>query len=208
MTAPQVGQRFGTIWMLDIDEPVPAIKPRIEASFRQVGPESYAALAAAMDGDPSHITLKRFERGRDCYAAWVGDRIAAYGWVSFDEEYVGELRLTLRFLPGEAYIWDCVTVPAFRRNHLYSALLVFILGELRRQAVQRVWIGADLDNIPSQRGIDRAGFRRIADLLIAYYPDRRVLWVEGYPAVQDRLVERARRIFLGSQEQVWQPMGP
>jgi len=207
-SARNIPPRFGTIWMLDLDEPVPPVSPRVAASFRRIGTESYPALTAAMGGDPSHVALKRFASGRFCYAAWVEGHLAAYGWVSFDEEYVGELRLTLRFLPGEAYIWDCVTLPAFRQNHLYSALLVFMVGELRRENLCRAWIGADLDNVPSQRGIDRAGFHRVADLLVAYHPDRRVLWLEGYPGVSEQLVVEARRIFLESQERVWQSMVP
>ena len=86
----------------------------------------------------------RFETGRHCYTAWVAGVLAAYGWVSFEEEFIGELGLRLKLLPGEAYIWDCVTLPAYRQNHLYSALLGYMLDELRAGPLCRVWIGADL----------------------------------------------------------------
>jgi hypothetical protein len=207
--APQAKpQRFGTIWTLDLDESLPEIVPLVEVSFRRIGPEAAPALAQAMGGDPSHLALKRFAAGSQCFAAWVERTLAAYGWVSFQEEYVGGLRLTLRLLPGEAYIWDCVTVPAYRRKYLYSALLVFIAGELRHDQICRAWIGADLANVPSQRGIDRAGFHRVADLVVENRPGFRVLWAEGYPGVPEALVAEARRVYLDSQEKVWQAMTP
>jgi hypothetical protein len=198
-------RRAGVIWALNLDEPAPVIAPRIPATFRRIDADSVPALVEAMGGggDASVEMLKRFETGRRCYTAWVGDKLAAYGWVSFNEEYIGELNLRLRLLPGEAYIWDCVTLPAFRQNYLYSALLVYILAELRSEKLCRVWIGADLENVASQRGIARAGFRAVADLLIARVLALRSVWVQGRPDVPDSLVAEARRAFLNNRDKVW-----
>lgn len=197
-------RRAGVIWALNLDEAAPVIAPRIPATFRRIDPESLPALAEAMGGDASAEILKRCETGRCCYAAWADDTLAAYGWVSFDEEYIGELKLRLSLLRGEAYIWDCFTLPAFRQNYLYSALLVYILGELRSENFCRAWIGADLDNMPSQRGIARAGFRPVADLLIARVLTLRSVWVQGRPNVPESLVAEARRAFLNNRDNVWQ----
>jgi len=107
------------------------VTPLIAATFRRLGPENAPALAAVMgDGDLAEIH-KRFESGRSCYTAWVEGQLTAYGWVSFKEEFIGELSLRLRLSPGEAYIWDCATVPAYRQKRLFSALLAYMLGELR-----------------------------------------------------------------------------
>lgn len=196
-------RRAGVIWALNLDEPTPPITPRIPAAFRLAGLESVSALADAMGPDASAEILKRFETGRRCYTAWLGDKLAAYGWVSFNEEYIGELNLHLTLLPGEAYIWDCATLPSYRQNYLYSALLVYILGELRSEDLCRVWIGADLDNVASQRGIARAGLRPVADLLIARVLTLRLVWVQGWPGVPESLVAEARRAFLHNRDKVW-----
>ena len=196
-------RRAGVIWALNLDEPTTPITPRIPATFRLAGLESVSALAEAMGPNASAEILKRFETGRRCYAAWVADKLAAYGWVSFNEEHIGELNLHLTLLPGEAYIWDCATLPAYRQNYLYSALLVYILGELRSEKLCRVWIGADLDNVASQRGIARAGFKAVADLLIARVLTLRSVWVQGWPDVPDSLVAEARRAFLNNRDKVW-----
>lgn len=200
-------RRAGVIWVLNLDEPRPAVSPSIAASFRPVGSESASILAEAMGAGSSAAVLDRFRTGRRCYAAWVGDQLAAYGWVSFEEEYIGELELLLKLIPGEAYIWDCVTLPAFRQNHLYSALLVHILEELRAQNLCRAWIGADLDNVASQRGIARAGFHAVADLIIAGVLTLRRAWVQGWPGVPDGLVAEARRAFLNDRDNVWRAAG-
>ena len=193
----------GTIWALNLDEPAPVITPLVAATFRQVGRESALAVGTSLGGDTSEEVLQRFETGRRCYTAWVEGTLAAYGWVSINEEFVGELNLRLWLLPGEAYLWDCATVPIFRRQSLYSALLAYILGELRGEKLCRAWIGADMDNMPSQRGIARAGFRRVADLVVEQVLPLRMAWVQGRPGVPESLVSEARRVFLGDRDKVW-----
>src|SRR5512135_2379696 len=92
-------RRAGTIWVVNLDELVPAISPRVPATFRRVGPDLVPALVSAIGRDASAELLQRFETGRRCYTAWVGDQLASYGWVSFDEEHIGELNLRIHLLP-------------------------------------------------------------------------------------------------------------
>lgn len=203
--SPNDPRKAGTIWMLDLAEDVPVIEPRVEAEFQRAGREVAEELAAIMEGASFPDVLGRFESGRWCYTARVEGKLAAYGWVSFKEEYVGELRLRLRLKEGEAYIWDCATIPAFRRLGLYSSLLSYIIQDLRRRAggLERAWIGANLDNEPSQRGIARAGFHRVAGLIVERVLGMRQVWVEGWPGVPEALVNDARRVFLSDRDKIW-----
>jgi hypothetical protein len=156
-----------------------------------------------MDGVSSEELLKRFGKGRRCYTGWVGDQIVVYGWVSFEEEDIGELNLCVRLLPGEVYIWDCATIPTFRRNHLYSALLGNIIEELRAEGLCRAWIGADFENKPSQQGISRAGFHHVADLVVARdVPAMQQIWVQGQPGVSGPIIAEARRAFLNDRHRI------
>ncbi len=198
-------RKAGTIWALDLDEDVPFVFPLVvNVDFQQESREAAPELARVMEGATPAEILGRFERGRRCYVARVDGKVAAYGWVSFDEEFVGELRLRLRLEPGEAYIWDCATVPEFRRLRLYSALLSYILSDLRFGHFKWAWIGANLDNEPSQRGIARAGFHHIANLVVERVLGMRMVWVEGWPDVPETLVAEARRVFLNDRDKVWQ----
>lgn len=196
-------RRHGTIWMLDLDQEPPAILPRIPADFRRVTPDLAPALAASTGSVPLTEITTRLESGRQCYAAWADGQIAAYGWVSFMEEDIGELNLRIKLVPGEAYIWDCATLPAFREKLLYSGLLLYILGELRAQNLCRAWIGADHDNLASQKGMIRAGFQHVADLVIERVLAMRQVWVVGLPDVPESIVAEARRAFLNDRDKVW-----
>ena len=82
-------------------------------------------------------------------------------------------------MPGEAYIWDCATLPAYRRLRLYTALLVHIVEQLYAEGLCRVWIGADAENRASQSGMALAGFQPVADLVVT-----RVIGHEQCNAVQ------------------------
>ena len=196
-------RRAGTIWTLNLDEPVPVVAPLVSAAFRRAGPDLVPALVSAMDGVSSEGLLRRFENGRRCYIAQVEDQIAAYGWVSLDDEHIGELNLRIKLLPGEVYIWDCATLPVFRRRHLYSALLGYIIEELRAEGLCRAWIGADFENRPSQQGMARAGFHHVADLVVERVLAMRQVWVQGQPGVPEHIVAEARRAFLNDRDKIW-----
>jgi ribosomal protein S18 acetylase RimI-like enzyme len=196
----------GTIWTLGLAERQTTLTPRTPAEFCQVEAGFWDELVVVMGSGMEPEIRRRFAAGRRCYAARVAGRLVAYGWVSFNEEFVGELNLQLHLLPGEAYIWNCVTLPAFRRQHFYSALLGYIVQQLQKEPLARAWIGADFDNTPSQRGLARAGFTHVADLYLARVQGRRQAWVEGLPGIPASLVDGARRVFLNSQDKAWLPV--
>ena len=197
-------QKAGTIWMLNLDEPVVVVKPNVQAEFYRIELESVLALNSVIDSKAlAESATKRLQSGRQCYAALVDGKLAAYGWVSLEAEDIGELNLRVKLLAGEAYIWDCATLPAYREKHLYSALLAYILGELRSEQLCRVWIGADLENVASQRGMARAGFHHIADLVIEPDLAIRQVSVLGLPETPESIVAEARRVFLNDREKLW-----
>ncbi len=201
MSLENDSQRAGTIWVLNLDEPVSVVEPAIKTTFRRLTPELLVEMADSPLGNVE--TLKRLNVGKHCYTAFVDGQLAAYGWVSFVEEHIGELNLRVQLLPGEVYIWDCATSPEFRGKHLYSALLSYMIRELCAQGFCRAWIGADLDNVASQKGMGRAGFHHVADLAIERVLPIRQVWVEGLPDVPDRIVSEARRVFLNDRGKIW-----
>lgn len=196
-------RRAGTIWAIHLHQSRPQPEPRLSVEFCQLEASSLDALAPIMQDVPPREILRRFGAGSRCYAARVNGNVASYGWVSFQEEYVGELNLRLRLARGEAYIWDCFTLPAYRHQGLYSSLLAHILSELEADSVCRVWIGADADNVISQRGIGRAGFRAVADMVLARVLGIRLVWVQGRPDVPEPIVAEARRVFLDNRDSAW-----
>lgn len=192
--------RAGTVWTHDLRQPPVGISLLPHVTFERIDLAFAARLAQNLSATQVTEVEQRLAGGRRCYTAWAEDRLAGYGWVSFQHEEVQELGVRLQLQPCEAYIWDCYTFPAFRQLHIYAALLVWMLQQLGEEGLCRAWIGANMDNLPSQRGIDRAGFTRVADLLISREGGQRVLRLEGYPGVPESLVIEARRVFLSSLE--------
>jgi GNAT superfamily N-acetyltransferase len=159
-------------------------------------------LARAMGLDDQAV-VQRFDNGRHCYVGRSEGRLATYGWVTFDEEDISELGLSIRLKAGEAYIWNCATLPAYRGQRFYPALLRYIVDELHHQGLHRVWIGTDTDNLPSQSGVILAGLQPIGDVFISRVLTMRRLWLWGRPGVPERLVMDARQALLGGREEVW-----
>jgi GNAT superfamily N-acetyltransferase len=154
-------------------------------------------LATAMRAEDPTPILRRFEQGKRCYAGFHDDEIVTYGWVTFDEEAIGELGLTARMRKGECYIWDCGTPPAYRGKRLYPALLAHILTELAAEGIKRAWLGTDADNIPSQKGVALVGFQPIIDVGFAPSPTGNAMWIRQRPNVSNQDAMDAQRVLLG-----------
>ncbi len=197
-------QQPGTLWVRNLDWRVPDdVVPRVPATFKRLGLEEIELLANLMPlADPA-VLRQRLASGKRCYAAQVGEALAAYGWVSWHEEEIGEIGLRLHLMPGEAYIWDCATAPAYRRLRLYTALLVHIVEQLHHEGLCRVWIGANANNAASQQGIALAGFQPVADLVVTRVIGLRQFWVRGRAGVPDYVVDDARRALLGDRDHAW-----
>jgi phospholipase/carboxylesterase len=193
-----------TLWMLDLGQPLP-VGPvlQVPVVFMRAGPEVAQELAQAMDLDDQAVVLQRFDNGRHCYVGRIEGRLVTYGWVTFDEEDIGELSLSIRLKAGEAYIWNCATLPVYRGQRLYPALLAHIVGGLHHQGLRRVWIGTETDNLPSQSGIVLAGFQPIGDVVISRVLTMRRAWMQGRPGIPEQLVMDARYALLGEGEEVW-----
>jgi len=196
--ASRARRSCGTLWVMHLDWPMPdRVVPLVPTTFIGVGSEATCMLARAMSLESSSEVQRRFATHRRCYAAMVEGNLAAYGWVTFDEECIGEMGVHIHLVPGEAYIWDCATAPLYRRRGLYTALLAHIVGELRGEGLCRVWIGADGDNLPSQKGIARVGFQPAVDLIAARPAADCPIRMYGRHGIPKQIVSDARGALSG-----------
>jgi len=198
---------YGTLWANDPGAaPHAPVVPRRAVAYREAHPDDVLPLAEAMGERDHTLVEQRFAGARRCFAAWDGSRIAAYGWASQGHEYVGEMERTFRLQTGEAYIWDCATLPEYRGQRLYSALLDYMVAELRRAGVGRVWIGASLDNRPSIKGFVNAGFQPAITLVYARLLGLRCGWVRGCNGAPGWLVAAATLIVVADGERALGPL--
>jgi ribosomal protein S18 acetylase RimI-like enzyme len=196
-------QPVGTFWMLNLEGPLPdAPTPRLVATFGLVDAEVVPALSRAMGLDAPALALERFAAGKRCYGAWFDGTLAAYGWVTFDEERIGELGLRVRLGSGEAYIWDCATLPAYRGQRLYPALLAHITRTLRAEGFRQVLIGAETDNLASQQGFRLAGFQPVADMLHLPGSASGQMVLRGRVGAPEHLVQHIRQALLNDESRL------
>lgn len=189
----------GTLWAREFDGTgddvggdVPPIIPSLSARLNEARAAESGALAVAMGLPDVAEVSRRLESGRRCFLAWVDGSIASYGWVSRGIERIGELERSFRMSPDEVYIWDCATLPKYRGQHLYCALLSHIVATLHHEGVRRLWIGASLQNTPSIRAFATAGFRPVLTLTYLRLLGMRHVWVVGDASAPLELVTRAR----------------
>jgi GNAT superfamily N-acetyltransferase len=107
-------------------------------------------------GTEGDLVAARVGRGCRCFGALLGDELAGYGWLSTGPEWIGEIQLEITPRQGEAYIWNCVTLPAHRRKGVFGALVASIVAQARNEGVSRLWIGS-VGHL-GQHSVVQAGF--------------------------------------------------
>jgi len=73
--------------------------------------------------------------------------------------YEGDPNRILRLGDGEGEVKFCLTFPEHRGKGLYPAALQVIQGYLKEHGYRRCYICVKDDNVPSIRGIEKAGYR-------------------------------------------------
>jgi GNAT superfamily N-acetyltransferase len=105
---------------------------------------------------------QRFIEGNRAVLARIEGEPAASGWSTSGRVTIGELGLDFSLPPGNRYLWDFVTLPGWRGRGIYPQLLqAFLYGEA---GVERFWVGHDLENVASARGILKAGFLTVGEV--------------------------------------------
>ncbi len=151
---------------------------------------SAGSLVEAM-GDEGDRVEPRFARGCRCFAGLHRGRLAAYGWLSAHPEWIGELSLEISPEPGEAYVWNCVTLPAYRRQGRYRALLEGIVAHARSEGLTRLWIGSIED--PAEKADADAGFLPVLHFTVTRVGPLRWLRAQPAPDARAGIAEEARR---------------
>jgi hypothetical protein len=191
----------GTFWVFETDNGLPPVCPaRIEVVFQEVGVDDYDDLAVAMNLPSPQLIQQRLKGRRRCFILKREGQITTYGWVTYGPEAVGELERTFNLRDDEAYVWDCGTVPAWRGQRCYSALLSQIVHQLHCEDTPRIWIGASRQNAPSVQGIANAGFELVLDLIYRRFYPVKMLWFQPAPSAPPHLVTAAYRILLNKHE--------
>jgi ribosomal protein S18 acetylase RimI-like enzyme len=194
----------GSLWSIDLTG---SISSQTEAVPPWHLSEATSALAPVLAATMGLSTVgeveKRFDRGARCFAAWSNSDLVSYGWVSPGSECIGELEREIHLAPDEGYIWDCLTLPAYRGRGLYTTILRLIVNALSEQGFRRIWIGSAVSNRPSIRGFVAAGFRPVLRVVYLRVGGFSFLYSRRFRGAQAEVAEMARRALAAPGERRW-----
>jgi hypothetical protein len=162
---------------------------------REVLSGSAAGLVAAMGGE-GELAGPRLARGCRCFAAFVNGEVVAYGWFSTGVEWIGEIRLEITPAAGEAYVWNCLTLLAHRRQGMFRAVLVRISSVLQKEGVGRLWLASEGG---AESALPGAGYRRVLHLSASPLglAGLRLLRATAVHGAEPGAVAAARRVLAG-----------
>lgn len=172
------------------DPPRPPSEVRIT---RHVGEESDdPQWRVAFDPKNFESIRQQFSRGDTFYAAWIGDSLASYLWVSttpHGDPYSG-IRINLR--RGEAYIYDVRTFAEAQRKGLARLLIQHALEEMGPTKITAVHAVVDNGNTASLRLFESFGFESSGSVSSARILGRYGIQIPGSARPRTSLCGSAR----------------
>jgi len=148
---------LATWWATDALSPVPPIP-----GF-YVSTTIDAVALASLNGIAVADVAARRTAGHHAYVGFMDGTPVTYGWVATCGADIGELALRFDLPPGDRYLWDFATLPAWQGRGLYPRLLQAVLLHESRFAT-RFWIIHAPENLPSGNGMQKAGLTPVGRL--------------------------------------------
>lgn len=119
------------------------------------------------------------------WTLWIGtvdDNIAIVAWTrpggNDCSDFFFPISLNWRL------IWQTTTMPSFRGRGLYPAMLQHICEQFKGEGVEKIYIHCLDYNLPSIKGIQKAGFKKIGTALETKWKLRRIWYPVTKPFTQ------------------------
>jgi GNAT superfamily N-acetyltransferase len=156
------------IYRCALNTPLEEVPTGVPAEFRFGGPENWDEYGVLCAWDRVDAQ-RRSAEGDLCLFGRVSGRLACFCWLRFDRvDLVGEGRPVIVPAPQAIHLYHCETALEYRGKRLYPAALQFACRWARERGYRMAYIHVDEENLPSIRGIERAGFRRCGQLTVLH----------------------------------------
>jgi len=156
---------IGFIWGTEIiyeyllEMPIKKIEPKIKVTIRAATEDDLDKFKGIVNERKIKLFKKRFKKDRICFMALDQEKIAYFGWISFDDEYESIFQIIVKVNDKEAYWFDCHTIPEYRRNGLHSAITAKALIYLKDKGCKKVLTHVMKNNIYSRKAFKKVGFK-------------------------------------------------
>jgi ribosomal protein S18 acetylase RimI-like enzyme len=148
-----------TYFKRSLDEPIPEKSPKLEVEIRQATISDLPKLKEIVDEEKYDRFKRRFQKGKICFIAIYKEKVAAFAWISIDNEFEPNLQVEIKLEEKEAYLFDAYVVPEYRNHRLYPALGDTSLRYLRSQGYKNVLFFVGNSNKYSLKSVRSSGFK-------------------------------------------------
>jgi ribosomal protein S18 acetylase RimI-like enzyme len=163
-----------TVFVRSLLEPLPVVEPRLPVTLGRATEADLVRFRDLVPPSGLRYFARRLARGRYCFLALEGENLAAYCWATTQVD-PGVDNLEIQLQPGDCYGDDAYTFPAYRRQGIQTALLLYRLVYMKNLGYQRLIAIVEDDNVASQRMVRKLGYRVMDHLSF-----RRILWKRTY----------------------------
>lgn len=122
-------------------------------------------LLTEINGITEDEAIARMANDHFAYVAFLHSKPAAFGWMATGKASIGELSHEFIIPSRHRYLWNFRTLEQYRGLGIYPLLLQFIIRE-NSDTSDQFWIIHAPENNSSLKGILKAGFEYLGDLLI------------------------------------------
>lgn len=147
------------VYRLAAEDAVPTLNCPPGLTVAPLLPDQMSALGEAF-GAYAMAELEEAQGGQNlCYGAWLSGRLVHYSWVQISgSHWIRKAGRHVDIRPGEFWIYECRTLPSARGLGIYPYVLTVISRDHLRSGGGG-FIYTSQDNVTSQRGILKAGFK-------------------------------------------------
>lgn len=141
---------------------LPALPVNFYLTFRPVDDIEFLA---GINNLPKDEVRYRLANDNSAYVALYKNKPAAFGWSAAGKALIGELNHEMILPIGHKYLWNFRTAEEFRGMGIYPQLLQYIIRKESRSTLC-FWILHSPENMSSEKGILKAGFRCISKVSV------------------------------------------
>lgn len=152
------------LYSYNLHDAGPRVTCGISVSFRKASIDELSLLHDVMYQDNNELQ-SRFDQGNVCYVGSVSDKIIYSSWVDFKKMFIPEIDNQIPVQDQEAYVYNVRTKSDYRGKGISPYAYSIIANDLRKHDFKRLYVVVEQCNIASVRSIEKAGFKRIREIV-------------------------------------------